>query len=144
MRNVCISLQHMGQGANAAIFDAAALGTLFADVPDASAAQMARRLRVYDEVRAPLVSATQLWSEVPLFGQPGKKNDEVRLVLPGVDLPGESHALLPPPLPTCLLTFSILSCLEHHVACFFYLVMLSRVLICRRNRTGHPQVHTGI
>lgn len=89
----------MGQGANTAIIDAAALGTLFADVPDASAAQISRRLRVYDEVRVPRVSATQLWSEVPVFAQPQRKNDEVRAFLPDVELPGEFSALPPYPLP---------------------------------------------
>lgn len=122
-----VYLQHMGQGANTAITDAAALGALFADVPDASAAQISRRLRVYDEVRVPRVSATQLWSEVPVFAQPQKKNDQVRAFLPDVKLPGEFLALPP--------SLSFLPCLEHHVACPFCLILLPRTLICRRKHT---------
>lgn len=83
----------MGQGANSAILDAAALGTLFEDLPDRSPETISYRLRLFDEVRVPLNSAVQLWSEIPMFEQPTKINADIRALLPGLKLPGESSRL---------------------------------------------------
>lgn len=80
----------MGQGANSAILDAAALGTLFEDLPDRSPETISHRLRVFDEVRVPLNSAVQLWSEIPMFEQPTKINADIKALLPDLKLPGES------------------------------------------------------
>lgn len=87
--NACI-VQHMGQGANSAILDAAALGTLFHDLPDGSPETVSDRLRLFDEIRVPHNSAVQLWSEIPMFEQPTKKNADVKAFLPDLRLPGES------------------------------------------------------
>lgn len=80
----------MGQGANSAILDAAALGTLFDDLPDGSAETISHRLRLFDEIRVPLDSAVQIWSDTPLFDLPTKMNAEIKALLPDLELPGES------------------------------------------------------
>ncbi|KAI3390327.1 hypothetical protein diail_10118 [Diaporthe ilicicola] len=83
-------LSHMGQGANSAILDAAALGTLFDDLPDQSPETISDRLRHFDEIRVPHNSAVQLWSEIPMFEQPTKINADIKALLPELKLPGES------------------------------------------------------
>ncbi|KAJ6480247.1 hypothetical protein C8R45DRAFT_1004929 [Mycena sanguinolenta] len=80
-------LSHLGQGANNAIFDAAALGTLFANMTVVSAEEISGRLRLYDEIRAPRISASHIWSEVPVFEQHWQKNEEIRKILPEIELP---------------------------------------------------------
>lgn len=80
----------MGQGANSAILDAAALGTLFEDLPDRSPETISYRLRLFDEIRVPHNSAVQLWSEIPMFEQPTKINADIKALLPDLKLPGES------------------------------------------------------
>lgn len=80
----------MGQGANSAILDAAALGTLFDDLPDRSPETISCRLRLFDEIRVPHNSAVQLWSELPMFELPTKKNSDIKALLPDLKLPGES------------------------------------------------------
>ncbi|KAF7378050.1 FAD dependent oxidoreductase [Mycena sanguinolenta] len=87
-------LSHLGQGANNAIFDAAALGTLFANMTVVSAKEISWRLRLYDEIRAPRISATQIWSELPMFAQHWQKNEEVRKILPETELPQNLEDLL--------------------------------------------------
>ncbi|KAF7378057.1 putative salicylate [Mycena sanguinolenta] len=87
-------LSHLGQGANNAIFDAAALGTLFAGMTAMSAEEISWRLRLYDEIRAPRISATQIWSEIPMFAQDWLKNEEVRKILPETELPQNLEDLL--------------------------------------------------
>lgn len=56
-----------------------------------SADDIARRLHLYDDIRSPRVSATQIWSERPMFEKrASRRNDQVRKVLPNVvDLPGK-------------------------------------------------------
>ncbi|KKY32146.1 putative salicylate [Diaporthe ampelina] len=83
-------LPHMGQGANSAILDAAALGTLFDDLPDRSPETISYRLGLFDEIRVPHNSAVQLWSELPMFELPTKKNADIKALLPDLKLPGES------------------------------------------------------
>ncbi|KAJ6480251.1 hypothetical protein C8R45DRAFT_350091 [Mycena sanguinolenta] len=87
-------LSHLGQGANSAIFDAAALGTLFANMTVMSAEEISWRLRLYDQIRSPRVSASQIWSEVPVFEQKLQKNDEIRKILPETELPQNVEHLL--------------------------------------------------
>lgn len=81
--------QNLGQGANSAILDAAALGTLFADMSGVSADDISSRLQVYDKIRSPRLSAIQIWSQIPMFEKPWRKNDEVRKYLPNSILPGK-------------------------------------------------------
>lgn len=76
------------------MLDAAALGTLFSDMPDASLDSIARRMELYDDIRSPRVSATQIWSEVPMFEEPARRNDEVRKYLPDIDLPSKLTSTL--------------------------------------------------
>ncbi|POS69788.1 FAD dependent oxidoreductase [Diaporthe helianthi] len=83
-------LSHLGQGANSAILDAAALGTLFEDLPDQSPETISHRLRLFDEIRVPYNSAVQIWSETPMFEQPTKKNADIQAILPDFKLPGKS------------------------------------------------------
>lgn len=80
----------MGQGANSAILDAAALGTLFDDLPDRTPETVSHRLRLFDEIRIPHNSAVQLWSEIPMFDQPTRINADIKALLPDLKLPGES------------------------------------------------------
>lgn len=80
----------MGQGANSAILDAAALGTLFEDLPDRSTETISDRLRLFNEIRVPHNSAVQLWSEIPMFDLPTKRNADIEALLPDLKLPGES------------------------------------------------------
>ncbi|KAF7378049.1 FAD dependent oxidoreductase [Mycena sanguinolenta] len=87
-------LSHLGQGANSAILDAAALGTLFANMTVVSAEEISWRLRLYDQIRSPRVSATQIWSEVPVFEQKWQKIDEIRKILPETELPQDVEHLL--------------------------------------------------
>lgn len=56
---------------------------------EVSLKQISLRLGIYDEVRVPRVSATQIWSESLMFEEPSKKNEEVRVFLPDVQLPGK-------------------------------------------------------
>lgn len=83
-------IQHMGQGANCAILDAAALGTLFDGLPDRSPETISHRLRLFDEIRVPHNSACQLWSEMPMYELPTTKNADIKAFLPDLKLPGES------------------------------------------------------
>lgn len=77
----------MGQGANSAILDAAALSTLFEDLPDRSPGTISHRLRLFDEIRVPLDSAVQMWSDTPLFDLPTKQNADIKALLPDLKLP---------------------------------------------------------
>ncbi|KAJ6480243.1 hypothetical protein C8R45DRAFT_1004925 [Mycena sanguinolenta] len=87
-------LSHLGQGANNAILDAAALETLFTNMTVVSAEEISWRLHLYDEIRAPRISATQIWSEIPMFEQKWQKNDEIRKILPEAELPQNLADLL--------------------------------------------------
>lgn len=80
------------------MLDAAALGTLFANnntpVEEGEkgpwrAQDISRRLDLYDKIRVPRISATQIWSEIPMFENPLKRNGEVKKFLPDTVLPGE-------------------------------------------------------
>lgn len=57
---------------------------------EVSAEQILLRLDIYDKVRVPRVSATQVWSETFMFEEPTKKNEEVKVILPDIQLPGKS------------------------------------------------------
>ncbi|KAG8161608.1 hypothetical protein KVR01_008595 [Diaporthe batatas] len=87
-------LSHLGQGANSAILDAAALGTLFEDLPDRSPQTISHRLGLFDEIRVPYNSAVQLWSELPMYEQPTKKNAEIQPLLPDLKLPETTQELV--------------------------------------------------
>ncbi|KAF7378048.1 putative salicylate [Mycena sanguinolenta] len=93
-RGIRLGSQHFGQGANSAILDAAALGTLFADMTVVSAKEISWRLRLYDQIRSPRVSATQIWSEAPVFEQKWQKIDEIKKILPETELPQDVEHLL--------------------------------------------------
>lgn len=87
-------LPHFGQGANSAIHDAAALGTLFDDLPDRAPETISHRLRLFDEIRVPLISAVQLWSETPMFEPPTKQNARIQALLPDLKLPETTQELV--------------------------------------------------
>ncbi|KAK2595741.1 hypothetical protein N8I77_013766 [Diaporthe amygdali] len=87
-------LSHMGQGANSAILDAAALGTLFEDLPDRSTETISDRLRLFNEIRVPHNSAVQLWSEIPMFDLPTKRNADIEALLPDLKLPETTQELV--------------------------------------------------
>lgn len=57
-------LPHLGQGAATSIEDAGVLGVLCSDIHDK--AELPQRLRLFEELRRPRVSAIQTLSKVPI------------------------------------------------------------------------------